>query len=171
VKTAVDTNVLFDLLLDDPDFGKAAQGALAGALRAGPVVVCPVVYAELAAHFGDSRELGGFLRDLGIRVEDFGLEALDTAAEAWRTYAGNRGEAIRCARCGHEFALRCPGCDDPVVWRQHLIADFLVGGHAQCRADALLTRDRGYFRKYFPKLRLMVPEQAPPATRRGKGKR
>ena len=47
--TAVDSNVLFDILLADATFGKASEQAFRSCLHDGPVVVCPVVYAELAA--------------------------------------------------------------------------------------------------------------------------
>jgi predicted nucleic acid-binding protein len=42
--------------------------------------------------------------------------------------------------------------------RIHLIPDFLVGAHAQLQAGCLAARDRGYLRRYLPKLRIITPE-------------
>jgi len=38
-----------------------------------------------------------------------------------------------------------------------VVADFLVGAHARLQADALLTRDRGFYRGCFSKLRILDP--------------
>lgn len=151
---AVDSNVLFDILLDDAEHAARSVDLLTGAVEAGQVVICPVVYAELAARFDDYGDLDRFLRDLGIQLADFDVPGLREAGRAWREYTQRRSTAVQCAQCGDQFEVACRSCQSAIRWRQHLVADFLIGGHAASQAEALLTRDRGYYRIYFPALRL-----------------
>ncbi len=159
MKTAVDTNVLLDVLAGDETASIAASQSLAEASRTGPLVICPVVYSELAAAFGRREDLEGFLGDVSVQVNGFSEEALWLSANAWRSYTRQRGRGVQCPRCGNRFEPRCPACGETVAWRQHIISDFLIGGHALEQANGLLTRDRGYYRSYFPKLRLQIPER------------
>lgn len=158
--TGSDTNILLDILFDSAEYAEASTRALRDALSLGPVVICPIVYAELAAQFPSHEELTAFLQDLTIRLVGFEADSLFAAARAWRLYTARRGTTAQCPECGRTFAIKCPTCSRSISWRQHVIPDFLIGAHALLQTEALLSRDRGYYRTYFPDLRLIVPTMA-----------
>jgi len=151
--TAVDTNVLLDVLIPDAPHGDESELALAEALRAGAVVISDPVYAELAVHFPDQEHLDRFLADTGLRLESSNAEALYRTGRAWSEYVRRR-PALACPQCGATQEVRCDQCGASVQPRQHVVADFIIGAHALVQADQLLTRDRGYYATYFPELAL-----------------
>ena len=140
--TAVDTSVLIDVLIVDPQHADSSEAALRRSAAEGRLVVCDVVYAELAGAFNERAALDAFLDGAGIERESMSADGLFLAGVAWRAYVRNRG------------AIQCPSCGSSLAWRQHLVSDFLIGGHAISSADRLLTRDRGFFRTYFSGLAL-----------------
>lgn len=152
--TAVDTNVLLDVLIPNAPRGDMSEHMLAEALGAGAVIISEAVYAELAAHFSDQNSLDRFLGDTGLRLEHSQPEALAVAGQTWRRYAQRRPTTYACPRCRASQELRCGRCGATVSPRQHVLADFLIGAHASVHADRLLTRDRGYYATYFPNLAL-----------------
>ncbi len=113
--TAVDTNVLLDLLGGEPLLASAARRALDLAVGEGSLVLCPIVYSELAAGFGQGDQLEQFLHDLGLRVDSFSSEALWRAGEAWLGYARRRGQEVQCPRCGARAGVICPSCQAPIA--------------------------------------------------------
>ena len=157
--TAVDTNVLLDVLLADERFLESSIKSLEEASREGDLIICEAVMAELASAFirsgREESELFSFLSDLGIELVPSGAEVAIRAAEAWSEYVSRRGAGVICPGCGEVFDVRCPSCGRSIRWRQHVITDFLIGAHASVHAGRLLTREGGYYRSYFPELEVV----------------
>ncbi len=151
--TAVDTNVLLDVLIPDAPHGDESERALAEALRAGAVVISDPVYAELAVHFPERERLDRFLADTGLRLQASNPDALYRAGRAWSEYVRRR-PALTCPQCGATQDIHCDKCGASVQPRQHVVADFIIGAQALVQADQLLTRDRGYYATYFLELKL-----------------
>lgn len=59
--TIVDTNVLLDVFADDPTWADWSAGHLAQAFDRGPVVINPLIYAELAMGFDRIEDLDAAL--------------------------------------------------------------------------------------------------------------
>lgn len=131
--TAIDTNIFLDILLPNETFVDASASALESSAASGVLVICDVVYAELCIHFNMQQECDDFIKANQIRVEPFTRLALFTAGRAWRIYRKQGGQRTR------------------------ILADFLIGAHAQAQASRLLSRDRGFYRQLFPKLDILDP--------------
>ena len=152
--TAVDSNVLMDILERRGQRAAEAATQLNEAGRLGPILICDVVYAELASLFPNPRTIEEFLTRNSIDLESASTEVLFEAGLAWRRYTRQRGSSLSCSACGAPSQPACPRCGEMLRSRQHMVADFIIGAHAMARADRLLTRDRGYYRTYFPELRI-----------------
>lgn len=131
--TAIDTNILLDILAPDPQYFDRSVQALEEAAQAGSLVVCDLVYAELGVHFLRQPDCDQFLEQNDIRVESLTREASFLASRLWRTYRQEGGKRTR------------------------ILTDFLVGAHARVQASQLLSRDRGFYREIFRSLALVDP--------------
>ena len=152
--TAIDTNILMDIILPDLSHVATSKTLLDSVYQEGALIINEVVYAELASQFPSQDSLDELLGRTSIRLEQSQREALHAASQAWLVYKGRRSLGLQCPQCGHIRSVTCPSCGNSISPRQHILADFLIGGHAVTHADRLLTRDRGYFRTYFPALQL-----------------
>ncbi len=155
--TAVDTNILLDILIPNTKYASASKRLLDEALAQGALVISEVVYAELASLFPTPRELEKFLTDTQIQLEHSSPQALQQAGEAWKAYVRARSYLLHCSQCGKAQRFHCSSCGELIAVRQHILSDFLIGAHALLHADQLLTRDLGYYKRYFKALKVVSP--------------
>jgi len=137
VITAVDTNVLLDVVGADEIYGELSAAAVRSCSAEGGLVACEVVWAELGSVFRSPDDAASALSRLEVDFSAIEQETALAAGDVWREYR-RRGGA-----------------------RTRLVADFLVGAHAARQADRLLTRDRGFYRSYFADLEIVDPAQSP----------
>jgi len=136
--SALDTNVLVALLKKDDALNKVALALLDSVSRAGKMVICGPVAAELLALPGMGQGLlVRFLSDTRIDVEwDFDEPLWMSAGTAFARYAARR----RKNKSG-----------DP----QRILADFLIGAHAAVNGYRLVTLDEKLYSAAFPQLQLI----------------
>src|SRR3984885_6731947 len=111
--TAIDTNILLDILIPNDQFCAASAEALEKAVSGGSLAICDIVYAELCVHFEKQRDCDAFLDANEIRVQALSRDSHFRASRAWRNYRRQGGKRTR------------------------ILADFLIGAHAERQATRL----------------------------------
>jgi len=132
--TLVDTNVLLDLVTNDPIWADWSVAQLEAASLAGPLLINEVIYAELAVRYKRIEELDAFIEEAGLELTSLPRAALFLAAKVFRQYRGGGGS------------------------RTGVLADFFIGAQAAVLELPLLTRDIGRYRTYFPTIELITPD-------------
>ena len=131
--TLVDTNVLLDLVTDNPDWSEWSLAHLEQAALAGPIVINDVVYAETSIRYERMEDLDEMLDQAMIEVAATPRPALFLAGKVFQRYRMAGGT------------------------RTGVLPDFFIGAHAAVQGWRLLTRDVGRYRSYFPKITLIAP--------------
>jgi hypothetical protein len=129
----VDTNVLLDLVTDDPKWGAWSQAQLEAAALRDDLAINAVVYAELSIGFRRIEEVDAMLDATGLRLEPIPRPALFLAGKVFRRYRQAGGT------------------------RTGVLPDFFIGAHAAVVGALLLTRDAARYRTYFPTVELVGP--------------
>jgi predicted nucleic acid-binding protein len=149
---AIDTNILFDILLPDLEYKDRSLSLIIDYSKTDRLIISEIVYAELASQFSDITILKLFLQDFNVLIENTPLDGLWFAARAWKKYTTNKDKFLQCNQCGYKQMVKCDKCGEIITTRQHIISDFIIAGHAITMADKLITRDRGFYRQYFNNL-------------------
>jgi predicted nucleic acid-binding protein len=129
----VDTNVLLDVLEDDPQWADWSQAKLDAAIATDTLAINPIIYAELSIAFARIEELEAVIADASLNVEPVPREALFLAGKVFLRYRRARGI------------------------KQNVLPDFFVGAHAAVAGCPILTRDVARYRTYFPSVLLITP--------------
>lgn len=131
--TLVDSNVLLDLLTEDPEWLDWSSAALESEAERATLVIDPIIYAEVSIRFERIEDLEDALPPSMFRRDELPCEAAFLAGKCFVRYR-RRGGA-----------------------RQSPLPDFYIGAHAAVAGMTLLTRDGSRYRAYFPELSMVAP--------------
>jgi predicted nucleic acid-binding protein len=131
--TLVDSNVLLDVLTEDPRWFDWSSSALSDAADAGELAINPIIYAEISVRFSRIEDLESALPLSFFRRLPLPWEAGFLAGKCFVRYRRRGGPS------------RSP------------LPDFYIGAHAAVAGLTLLTRDASRYRTYFPKLKVTAP--------------
>ncbi len=130
----VDTNVLVDVMEDDPQWADWSIQQLRGQSQVHPLVINPIIYAELSLTFSTAEALDEIVDNLGLVVLEMPRPALFLAGKAFIRYRQQGGQ------------------------KNNVLADFFIGAHAAVLECSILTRDARRYRTYFPTVNLITLE-------------
>ena len=132
--TLVDTNVLLDLVTDDPNWADWSIAQLEAASLKGPLLINDIIYAELAVRYDRIEEMEAFLDHANLQMAPIPRAALFLAGKVFAQYRRSGGS------------------------RTGVLPDFFIGAHAAIDQLTLLTRDVSRYRSYFSSLQLITPD-------------
>jgi predicted nucleic acid-binding protein len=132
----VDTNVLLDVVTDDPKWADWSQHQLEAASLRDRLIINTVIYAELSIRYERIEELDEILGETEIAVVEIPRPALFLAGKVFRDYRRRGGT------------------------KSGVLPDFFIGAHAAVARFPLLTRDATRYRSYYPTAELIAPRSS-----------
>jgi predicted nucleic acid-binding protein len=131
--TLVDSNVLLDVLTEDPTWYAWSSEAIESRAERSVLVIDPIIYAEVSIRFERIEELEEALSPAMFRRDALPWEAAFLAGKCFVRYRRRGGV------------------------KHSPLPDFYIGAHAAVAGMTLLTRDEGRYRTYFPSLDISAP--------------
>ena len=130
----VDTNVLVDVLENDPEWAEWSIAQLRAQSQIHRLVINPIIYSELSLTFSTVEALDDSLAGMELEMIDIPKPALFLAGKAFVQYRRSGGV------------------------KNNVLGDFFIGAHAAVSALPVLTRDTRRYTSYFPSVKLVAPE-------------
>ena len=130
----VDTNVLVDILENDPEWADWSIGQLRAQSKIHRLAINPIIYSELSLTFSTVEALDQAMGNLGLALIEVPRPALFLAGKAFARYRRQGGQ------------------------KNNVLADFFVGAHAAVSRYPLLTRDTRRYTSYFSDVALIAPD-------------
>ena len=132
----VDSNVILDVVTDDPVWSDWSAGMLERAANDSILVINPLIYAEVSVGLQTLEELDEILPAAVFRRDLLPYDAAFLAGKAFRAYRRRGGR------------------------KSAPLPDFYIGAHAAVAGLRLLTRDARRYRTYFPTIAILSPPSA-----------
>ena len=129
----VDTNVLVDILQNDPQWADWSIAQMRAQSSLHGLVINPIIYAEVSLSFSTIEALDDVVGTLALELREIPRPALFLAAKAFAQYRRRGGSKLQ------------------------VLPDFFIGAHAAVEGWPLLTRDARRFKTYFPTLEVLAP--------------
>jgi len=133
----VDSNVLIDVLDRDAQWFEWSAANINRAVYGAYLFVNPIVIGEMAPRFESLDQLSVLLSTMLISVEPLKPEGAFLAGRAFEVHRARKQPGVAKA----------------------ILADFLIGGHAQSVGATILTRDPRFYRSYFSGVPLITPSK------------
>ena len=130
----VDSNVILDIFLDDPNWADWSESILANYSVYATLYINSIVYTEVSVGFENIEDLESALHKGGFQMLEIPKEALFLAGKAYLNYIDGRG------------IKRSP------------LPDFYIGAQAAVLGLDLITRDVTRYQTYFPTVKLICPK-------------
>jgi predicted nucleic acid-binding protein len=130
----VDTNVLIDVLENDPQWADWSIAQLRAQSQIHRLAINPIIYAELSLAFSRYEALDQMVNQLELTLLELPRPALFLAGKAF----------VRYRRLGGA--------------KSNVLGDFFIGAHAAVSGLPVLTRDTRRYATYFPSVKLIAPQ-------------
>ena len=129
----VDTNVLVDVLSNEPQWADWSIHQLRMQSKIHVLSINPIIYAELSSALTKIEDLENVVKTMQLKMIQMPRPALFLAAKAFQLYRKRGGV------------------------KHNVLGDFYIGAHAAVNQVPILTRDTQRYQTYFPTVRLIAP--------------